>query len=164
MPFQEGSKSNNLENSSENSETKPEALGPVEIVASELDAMAGREGLDALLAAELKKMAENLRIGIQAERDKVLQEIAGAAAHEINQPLTVGIGYLQLLDDEIKKSGLAGEMSEFTQEVSGQMAKISEIVRRIGQANSYKNKPYVGDIRIADFDLPKTRAQSGEGK
>ena len=83
-----------------------------------------------------------------AEQVRVLAETAGAAAHEINQPLTVLMGKLELLLESIAPES---EHREVIQQVYGSAERIADIVRNMGDARAYVTKPYIEGIDIIDF-------------
>lgn len=85
---------------------------------------------------------------LEAEQTRVLAETAGAAAHEINQPLTVLMGKLELL---LERMSPDSQHREVIQSVYGSADKIAEIVRSMSEARAYVTKPYVEGLDIVDF-------------
>jgi PAS domain S-box-containing protein len=83
-----------------------------------------------------------------SERQAMLTELAGTAAHELNQPLTSIMGYAELLKkklaDHPEVRGLGVIFSE--------AERMAEIVRKIGRITKYETKAYVGSTRIVDLD------------
>jgi DNA-binding response OmpR family regulator len=86
---------------------------------------------------------------IEAERNRVLTQSAGAAAHEINQPLTVIIGMAELLMFQIEANSPHHENIQAMHESA---RKISEIVKKMAQIRQYVTKPYIEGIDIIDID------------
>ena len=86
---------------------------------------------------------------MEAEQTRVLAQTAGAAAHEINQPLTVALGKLDLLE---MKLGDDHPLQKDVDAVQNSIHRIEEIVRKMGEAHKYVTKPYVQGIDIVDFD------------
>ena len=86
---------------------------------------------------------------VKAEGARVLIETAGAAAHEINQPLTAIIGTVELMIMS-KTLGKADQQRLETIHRSGLL--ISTIVKKMGKLRAYVTKPYVGKLRIVDFN------------
>jgi PAS domain S-box-containing protein len=84
-----------------------------------------------------------------SERQSVLVELAGATAHELNQPLTSVMGYAELLTRKIDPSAPAHRAATVIQQEAQRMA---EIVRKIGRLTRYETKSYVGEQRIVDLD------------
>jgi PAS domain S-box-containing protein len=82
------------------------------------------------------------------ERQAVAVELAGVAAHELNQPLTSILGYAEMLrrrlpeDDPSRKA-----VTTICQEAD----RMASIVRKIGQITAYQTKPYVGTSQILDI-------------
>jgi DNA-binding response OmpR family regulator len=86
---------------------------------------------------------------IEAERNRVLTQAAGAAAHEINQPLTVLIGMAELLLFQMDANSAHRENVEALHESA---RRISGIVKKMGQIKQYVTKPYLDGIDIIDID------------
>lgn len=98
------------------------------------------------LRVELEQAQEQL---VDAERVRVLVEIAGATAHEINQPLTallIEMGMLQnkRADDE-EVAGALGRCINL-------LDQVSEIVTSMRQARRYVTKDYAGGAHIIDLE------------
>ena len=96
-----------------------------------------------------QKILEQQKAVIQEERLKVLLQMAGATAHELNQPLTslLGtIGLMAMLKDNPKE--LAQHMSRI--EEDGQ--RIAEIVKRIQSFRYHETKSYLSKSFVIDFD------------
>ncbi|RME56872.1 MAG: response regulator [Deltaproteobacteria bacterium] len=91
---------------------------------------------------------------IERERHKVLQEMAGATAHELAQPLSRAIGNLQLILAHPKKAGegqIVVEVAEL-EEIHRSLRQASEILHKIQKVKKYKTMPYVGDSQIIDLE------------
>jgi PAS domain S-box-containing protein len=83
------------------------------------------------------------------ERQAIIAELAGAAAHELNQPLTSVMGYAELLKRRLEKDTPAFSASEI---IFNEAERMAEIVRKIGKITKYETKSYVGRARILDLD------------
>lgn len=83
------------------------------------------------------------------EKLAALAELAGAAAHELNQPLTSVLGYAELL--ELRLVGDATCMKAVRM-IREQGERMATIVRRIGRITRYETKGYAGHTRIIDLD------------
>lgn len=98
------------------------------------------------MEARLNLAQEELR---SRERQSIVAELAGTAAHELNQPLTSVIGYAELLrrhlDDTSQLFHAAGV-------IITEAERMAEIVRKIGKITRYETKSYVGGARILDLD------------
>ncbi|MBL7216191.1 MAG: diguanylate cyclase [Desulfobacteraceae bacterium] len=122
------------------------------------------EGKKAYLASlrditERKEMEEDLRMAnrkildqqkavIDEERLKVLLQMAGATAHEINQPLTALLGDLDLLklssDNPEKQAKYISQLK-----IAGR--KIANTVKNISHIHYYETKPYAGVTSIINI-------------
>jgi CheY-like chemotaxis protein len=96
---------------------------------------------------------------LETERLRVLVQTAGAAAHEINQPLSVILGLSQLLQrtpnlDENQQKKLKG--------IGDGVKKISGIVQRMSEVEQYSTRAYVENIDIVDFGADKETTECGE--
>ena len=79
----------------------------------------------------------------------LLIQTAGAAAHVINQPLSVLLGSIQLLSRDTE---LAPAQRERLNRIYEAGQRIGEIVRKIGSVRQYITKPYLEGVDIVDFD------------
>ncbi|HEY2734850.1 MAG TPA: PAS domain S-box protein [Polyangiales bacterium] len=84
-----------------------------------------------------------------SEKQSLVAELAGATAHELNQPLTSVMGYAELLLRKIDEGSPAYRAASIIQSEAQRMA---EIVRKIGKLTRYETKSYVGEQRILDLD------------
>ena len=90
---------------------------------------------------------------LEADRLHTVMSLAGAAAHEINQPLTVLIGTVELLLDEgTAPSAQDSELREDLQEIQRAALRIHDIVRKLGTIAAYRTKPYADDVTIVDLE------------
>jgi PAS domain S-box-containing protein len=83
------------------------------------------------------------------ERQAIVAELAGAAAHELNQPLTSVRNYATLLRRLLQAGTPSCSAAEVIESESERMA---EIVRKIGKITKYETKSYVGKQKILDLD------------
>jgi signal transduction histidine kinase len=84
-----------------------------------------------------------------SEKQVIAAELAGAAAHELNQPLTAIQGYAELLQRKADADSAIGRGAAVILRESERMA---EIVRKIGKIARYETKQYVGGTSILDLD------------
>jgi signal transduction histidine kinase len=98
------------------------------------------------MEARLQKAQEELR---EREKHTAVAELAGAAAHELNQPLTSIIGYAELL---ARKLGNDAALKNATEVIVTQSERMAEIVRKIGKITKYETKTYVGGAKILDLE------------
>lgn len=94
------------------------------------------------LAEAQKKLAFN-------EKQGVLAELAGTAAHELNQPLTSMMAYAELLQRQSEPGSPAAKAAEVLIREAERMA---DIVRKIGKITRYETTAYVGHQKIFDLD------------
>ena len=96
--------------------------------------------------AELRKTRERLEA---AERVALVSELAGAAAHELNQPLTSVLGFSELLFRRTQENDRGrDELAAILREAE----RMAGIVRKIGKITRYETTAYVGKTRIVDLD------------
>jgi len=85
--------------------------------------------------------------------------LAGAVAHELNQPLTSILGYVEMLR---RKLGPDHPQDELLATIQTEAERAAAIVKRLATLQSFEEIPYVGTARI--FDLGKNRGGGGEGE
>lgn len=102
-----------------------------------------RERLD--LEAQLEKAQEKIAL---SERQSAVMELAGAAAHELNQPLTSIMGTVELMMRKVEADNVA---SPYLETLLAEADRMAESVRRLGQLTRYKRIPYIGDTDILDL-------------
>jgi len=98
------------------------------------------------MQASLDAAEQELR---NRERHALVAELAGAAAHELNQPLTSVLGYAEIIRRRAK-DGLP-HIRE-TESLAAEADRMADIVRKIGTITKYETKAYVGDAKILDLD------------
>jgi hypothetical protein len=91
------------------------------------------------------------------ERQAMVAQLAGAAAHELNQPLTSISMYTELI-----KRGMQPDdaHARAVGVIEREATRMADIVKKIGRITRYETKEYVGSASIMDLD--KSAAQSGE--
>lgn len=99
-----------------------------------------------------KKLEEAQAELLLKERRAAVAALAGAAAHELNQPLQSVLGYTELLERKIERGDL-GEARRSLDVIHGEVERMAEIVRKIGTITRYETKAYVGEAEILDLDL-----------
>jgi PAS domain S-box-containing protein len=110
------------------------------------------------IAAELERAQEELRT---REKHALVAELAGAAAHELNQPLTSVIGYSELLGRYLEQKP---ELYKAVRIISSEAQRMAELVRRIGSITKYETKSYVGDAKILDLERASDLDENREGR
>ncbi len=83
------------------------------------------------------------------EKQALIAELAGTAAHELNQPLTSVMWCAELI-----KRALSPDSSEFraADTMISEAERMAEIVRKIGTMTKYETKSYVGEQKIIDLE------------
>jgi PAS domain S-box-containing protein len=84
-----------------------------------------------------------------SERQALIAELAGTAAHELNQPLTSVIAYSELL---LRKTPETDPVHRAITVISSEAHRMADIVRKIGKITRYETKSYVGSQKILDLD------------
>ncbi len=98
------------------------------------------------IEAQLAQTQEELQ---KQEKKTLIAELAGATAHELNQPLTAVMGYADMLLRQIDDESRLGKIAR---SVMSETERMAEIVRKIGKLTKYETKAYVGDTKIIDIE------------
>ena len=113
-----------------------------------------RERLE--MEEKLMQIQEQLEI---QERQAMVAQLAGAAAHELNQPLTSILGYAQLME---RQSTPDAPHARGLQIILKEAARMADIVRKIGRITRLEVKEYVGSASIIDLD--RSAASASDNK
>ncbi len=116
------------------------------------DAPVGSVGIFTDLREKMRmeqRLAQAQEQILTQERQAIIAELAGAAAHELNQPLTSIMGYAEMLKRRLEAHTAPYAAAEV---IFGQAERMAEIVRKIGKITRYETKTYVGRARILDLD------------
>jgi PAS domain S-box-containing protein len=97
------------------------------------------------LAEKLRQAEAELH---EREKGLALAQLAGMTAHELNQPLTIILGYSELLQ-RICTQPDARQTADI---LANQAQRLAEIVRRIGRITRYETQGYVGGAAILDLE------------
>jgi CheY-like chemotaxis protein len=98
-------------------------------------------------AIRFKQVQEKL---VDQEKKIAIMELAGAAAHELNQPLTVINCQIKLLEESLEEQQIpSGREIEIINE---SVQRMTEIIRKIGNITKYKTKDYLLGEKIIDLD------------
>ncbi len=96
-----------------------------------------------------RRLAEAQRRLAPTERQRLLNELRGMAAHELNQPLTSILAYATLL---ARRVGGGAAERQAVERIRREAERMADIVRKIGEMSRYQTKDYVGSQRILDLD------------
>jgi len=83
------------------------------------------------------------------EQKAFIAELAGATAHELNQPLTTVMGYAEMLRKELEQGT---RLERACSAIVRESERMAEIVRKIGKLTKFESKAYVGDTKIIDIE------------
>ncbi len=95
---------------------------------------------------------------IEHEKKSAMMEVAGAAAHELNQPLTsvmASTTMIRRLMVNIKDSPL-----RLVETIEKESERMASIIRRLSKLTEYTTKTYVGKARIIDLDAVSDDGES----
>jgi PAS domain S-box-containing protein len=117
----------------------------------------GREGMtlltmrdvtdDRVMARHLVETRERL---IESEKKSAMMEVAGAAAHELNQPLTSVMTSIAMMRRLL--AGKEERQLKIMETVEREAERMASIIRRLSKLTEYTTKTYVGNARIIDLD------------
>ncbi len=116
-------------------------LARVQTNGPQAEAVAILTDVSARRRAELEKA--------EKERLQGVLEMAGAAAHELNQPVQVILAYASMLS---QKTGPEDPNYRFIAKLKEEADRMERIGKKIATISQYKVKPYVGDTKIIDID------------
>lgn len=113
------------------------------------------DDLEAVLISmeDITKEKEKERLRLENVQLAAAMETAGAVCHELNQPLTVVSGYIQLI--------LSGQIEiepahDHLQQMKIEIDRMERITRKLMAINVYRTKAYAGVSRILDLDESST--------
>jgi PAS domain S-box-containing protein len=92
------------------------------------------------------------------EKQALIAELAGTAAHELNQPLTSVMGYAELLKRKLDRESSEHHAADI---IVREAERMADIVRKIGKITKYETKSYVGRQKILDLDKASGSGSGG---
>ena len=95
------------------------------------------------------RVREANRLKVEKQRDLAIIELAGAAAHEINNPLSVVMARLELM---LARMDGSEESFKDIQQMNELVHRIAGVVHKMGQVRRYQVQNYCGGINILDLD------------
>lgn len=108
-----------------------------------------RKKIEADLRESNKKILEHQQDKINQEKLNVLLEMAGATAHELNQPLMTLLGSIELIN---MMDNLPEDLSSYLEQVEKSGKRIAAIVTKIQKIRHYQTKKYLKDQSIIDLN------------
>ncbi|HUU02672.1 MAG TPA: PAS domain S-box protein [Myxococcota bacterium] len=96
-----------------------------------------------------RKLSQAQEKLLHNEQQVMIAELAGATAHELNQPLTSMLGYAELAKRKLEKPE---EIVRILNIILSEAERMADIIRKIGRITRYETKSYVGEQRIVDID------------
>jgi PAS domain S-box-containing protein len=116
-----------------------------------------REGMTLLTMRDVtedramrRRLAEARERLARSEKRSAMMEVAGAAAHELNQPLTTvmtSTAMLRRLQDDGD-----GPSENLLATLEQEAERMAAIIRRLGELTEFETKSYVGEARIIDLE------------
>jgi len=96
---------------------------------------------------------KELRDELIAEKQKsVLFELAGAAAHELNQPLTILKTTAYLFGDKYEKKLLSDDdFNKYISKIEKSVERMSKIIEKMNSLEEYKTKDYARGQKIINL-------------
>ncbi len=101
-----------------------------------------------------KTLDEALSKLIEAEKNDAMTNLAGAAAHNLNQPLSAIQGYSELLIHRLKDRDQT--TVDYASRIISEVEKMSGIIKQISRITKYEIKPYAGTAKIVDIGGKKS--------
>lgn len=96
-----------------------------------------------------RKVSREIARDMELSNLRTTIELAGAAAHEIRQPLTVIVTYAEIIKQRaVEKEALSGYLNN----IAVQCRRIDETLAKMQNITAYKTKSYVGEGKIVDLD------------
>ncbi|SCY60757.1 histidine kinase dimerization/phospho-acceptor domain-containing protein [Desulfoluna spongiiphila] len=88
---------------------------------------------------------------MDAERLTGALALAGAASHELSQPLQAALGYAELIELKAKEGPCNESLLETVGRFSGQVERIKEIASQLRSVSRYRTKGHAGCKPILDL-------------
>jgi len=108
-----------------------------------------------------QELADAHKKVLEMEKNNVVSEMSGAIAHELNQPLSVLIGYCELLE-----AGQVhhGDSDDVTAMLIKQADRMALLVKKLARVTEYKTKQYssgkivnINDVSLTDSQVAAVR-------
>ncbi len=103
-----------------------------------------------------KSLDEALSKLIDAEKNDAMTSLAGAAAHNLNQPLSAIQGYSELLVNKLRDKDPT--TVDYATKIISEVAKMADIIKQISKITRFEIRPYAGKGRIVELMEKKTKS------
>lgn len=97
-----------------------------------------------------RRLAGEIRANIVQGKKVAAMELAGAAAHELRQPLTVIMCLKNILEEKLSKGETVSEGD--MQVLNSQCLRMNDIIERLMHVMNYRTKEYAQGINILDLE------------
>ena len=95
-----------------------------------------------------KRISNNIYREIQEDRLRALIELAGATAHEMRQPLSIIIGFTEIIKDKLRNGeDIEGDFRI----IKEQCLRMDDIIKKMLNITHYKTLEYTDGVRILDI-------------
>jgi len=89
---------------------------------------------------------------LHLEKKMAVLQLATAAGHEINNPLTIIIGFLELLREAIESGDPPEALLKYIDPMTHQAKRIEAVVAKLISLTEIRTKRYLGDHEMVDLD------------
>ena len=101
---------------------------------------------------------------LELEKRMAILQVATAAGHEINNPLTGVFGFLDLIRDGLEAGADKETLIDYLDRVYIQNERIRNIVSNLMTLKEIEVKPYIGDQRMINLHIDNGQESEEEGK
>ena len=105
------------------------------------------------VAQDVTDLKEAERRRLEGERIKAAISTAGAACHQLNQPLQVIAAKIELMQLKPEQAGLEADLEDLLKEIE----RMAQITHRLQNITDYKTIEYIDDIRILDLEKSSSK-------
>ncbi|GER94392.1 hypothetical protein A45J_2153 [hot springs metagenome] len=122
---------------------------PVEIMTGPIFDMEGNVIGGVETFRDITERLEKERLTVEKKQLEAVIALAGAAAHELRQPLQAIIALLSLMRNDLPdNSAIKGYLDD----IEKSCYRINNIIKKMGTITDYKIRDYAGNIKILDID------------
>ncbi len=106
-----------------------------------------------------KQIIKGIEREVEHNKLRAAVELAGAAAHELRQPLTILVGHIELIQEQLGKRNVTKEDLAI---IIDQCRRMDDIIVTMLNITHYKTKDYADGIRIFDLGNQPPTPPDGE--